>query len=496
MRTIVPGHTIRVMRAAVVALLSTLAVLAAGCGGDDLGAGSESAASQLKPGAIVYWETVSDPDSDQWQQVEELLGRFPDGDKWIAQLKQELADEEGVDWEQDVKPALGDQVALAVYSEAEADEPRIVGLTNPDDPDKTLALIRKLNAGEESPTVERVVGDWVVVSDSESAIDAALKGEGAALADDENFKSAMEELPDDALTTAYVDPAAAVRAFGGLDPDAEQGLELFGLDQIDFAGAWAKAKDEGAELAFTLRGEGADKLLGTGDLYSSALLDKVPDDAIAFLTFRGEGVSAQFRQFQDSPFYRMFVRGIEQELGISLAELAALFDGEVAFYARPGAPIPELTLLLDSDNAEQSRESAARLLRTIAERVDGEVTEEGGVTTARFEGFSVSVGSLEDAVVVTTSRKAIEDLRADGVKLADSDRFKDALEAAGAPDEYTGLAYVDLAETIELIMGFADSSGENVPPEISRNLQPLKSLVAYGTQEGNLASGVAFVEID
>jgi Protein of unknown function (DUF3352) len=484
----------RRMRAAVVAVFAALTLV--GCGGENLGAGGESASSLLKPGAIAYWESISDTDSDQWQQVEELLGRFPDGDKWIAQLKQDLAEDEGVDWEQDVKPALGDQVAVAVYSEAGAGEPRIVGLTNTDDPDKTLALIRKLNSGEESPTVERVVDDWVVVSDSEAAIDAALKGEGRALADDENFKSAMEELPDDALTTAYVNPAAALRAFGALDPDAEKGFELFGLDQIDFAGAWAKAKDDGAELAFALRGEGADKLLGSGDPYASALLDRVPEDAFAFTTFRGEGMSAQFQQFQESPFYKMFVQELEREFGFKLAELAALFDGEVAFFARPGAPIPELTLLLDSDNAEQSRESAARLLRTLAERGDGQVTEDGGVTTARFEGFSVSVGSLEDAVIVTTSRNAIADLRAEGGKLADSERYKAAIEAAGAPDQYTGLAYVDLAETIELIMGFADSSGEDVPPEISRNLQPLKSLVAYGTLEGNVASGVTFVEID
>lgn len=483
----------RPMRAAAVAVLAALALV--GCGGENLGARGESASSLLKPGAIVYWETVSDPDSDQWQQVEELLGRFPDGDKWIAQLKQELAEDEGVDWEQDVKPALGDQVAVAVYAEAGATGPNIVGLTNPDDPDKTLALLRKLNAGEDSsPTVQRVVDDWVVVADREAAIDAALKGEGPTLADDENFKSAMEELPDDALTTAYVDPAAALRAFGRLDPDAEQGLELFGLDQIDFAGAWAKAKDDGAELAFTLRGEGADKLLGTGDLYSSALLDKVPDDAIAFLTFRGEGVSAQLRQFQDSSFYRMFLRGIEQELGIKLAELAALFDGEVAFYARHGSPIPELTLLFDSDNVEQERASAENLLRVLARQLGGEVREAGAVTTVNFDDFMLALGSTDGAVVLSTSTNVFARSVADS--LADSDRYKAALKSAGAPDEYTGLAYVDLAETIELIMGFADSSGEAVPPELSRNLQPLKSLVAYGTQEGSIASGVAFVEID
>ena len=76
------------------------------------------------------------------------------------------------------------------------------------------------------------------------------------------------------------------------------------------------------------------------------------------------------------------------------------------------------------------------------------------------------------------------------------DRYKDALETAGAPDEYTGLAWIDLKETIDLIMGFASISGETVPPEVSRNLEPLRSLVAYGEKDGNLVKSLAFVGIE
>jgi hypothetical protein len=126
----------------------------------------------------------------------------------------------------------------------------------------------------------------------------------------------------------------------------------------------------------------------------------------------------------------------------------------------------------------------------------GEVTEDGAVTTARFGGFTVSVGTTDGAVVVSTSTKvfarSVED------SLGDSERYQAALEAADAPDEYTGLAYVDITETWELIRSYLGFAGGNdqLPPSVSRNLEPLKSLVAYGTRDGSLSTALAFLEIE
>jgi hypothetical protein len=485
------------MRLVTAVLASLLVLVAAGCGGADVGVNEGNGAELLRPGALVYWESSSDPGSDQWNQAEELLRRFPDGDEWIRQLRTSFERDTDVSWAE-VKEALGDQVVVAVYGTSLEQDPVFVGLTNADDPDKTVEVVRKLNASDEGDdAVTRVVDDWVVISDKEASIDAALKADGGrTLADDEGFKAGMEELPEDSLSRVYFDPAAALDVFGAADPETRDMLRTLGLDKLDFAGAWAKAKDDGAELAFALRGEGADRLLGTGDPYSSALLERVPDDAFAFYSFRGDAAKEQFQQFQDNPLYSMGLREFERELGIEISELVTLFDGEVAFYARPGAPIPELTLLLDAPNPAEARESAERLLRTIAQRAGGEVTEDGDITTAVFEGFTVNLGTVEGAVVLTTAKDAFTALAAEGDKLPDSDRYKESLDAAGAPEEYTGLAYLDLTEAAKLVLGYASSSGEDIPEDVRRNLEPLRSLVLYGEEDGNLASSFAFVEIE
>jgi hypothetical protein len=471
----------RAMRAAAVAALASVAVALAGCGSSDVGSGPPSSAGSLSEGAIVYLQAVSDPESAQWRQVEDLLGRFPDGDTWIADLKRMLAEDEGVSWEEDVKPALGDVVDFAVYPSA-SEDPILVALTNSADKDKTRALVEKLDAKQSQTTATRSVGDWLAISDKESSLDAALKGtSGRSLADSDSFKAAMDGLPDDAITRLYVDPAQAIEAAGSTDQESRRALSMLGLDRLDFAGAWAKATDDGAELALALSGEGADKLLGSGDEYTSALLDKVPSDAFAFSTFRGDGIAEQLQRLRRNPLYALGLGQFEREYGIDADEVAKLLEGETAIYLRKGSPIPEITVLLDSSDPEQAKAAVDRLV---------------GLIEPHLDGFELTTGLVGDVVVLSTSRGAVREIEQAQGTLGDSDRYQDALKVAGAPDAYTGLAYVDLPNAIDVILGYAGASGEKAPAEVTRNLEPLRSFVAYGERDGSLVRSRAFLQID
>jgi hypothetical protein len=319
--------------------------------------------------------------------------------------------------------------------------------------------------------VTRVVGDWVAISDREESIDAALREQGGqTLADDDTFNSALEGLPDDALSRVYVDPARAIELVRpGKERDA---LSLLGLDALDFAGAWVKAKEDAAELAVTARGEGTDRLFGTGQPYSSELLDKVPDDAFAFLSFQGDGLRRQLEAIRGNSLFAKGLRELEREYGIELDEVLPLLAGEVAFYARPGLLMPEFTLLIATTNEVGTRAAVERVLRRVPDEP------------------RLSVRTLDGIVVVSTAHDPADDLGESGDKLPDEDAFKDALEAAEVPEQYTGLAYVDLTKVAGLVAAFADSA------EVRRNLEPLRSLVAFGTKAGDEISARAVLEID
>jgi hypothetical protein len=289
----------------------------------------------------------------------------------------------------------------------------------------------------------------------------------------------MNDLPDDALSRGYVDPA---RVFDLLGPDESKALGMLGLQNLEFAGAWAKAKDDGAEFAAAVRGDGAERLFGTTEPYSSRLLEKVPDDAFAFLSFQGAGLRRQLEELRSNPLFAMGLRDFERESGIKVDDVIALLDGEIAFYARPSLPIPELTLMLQTDDEARAKATVERLLQGVSDKL---------------EGFRLTVGSLDGAVVVSTSPRAVAELQQSGGKLPGSDRYEQALEAAGAPEEYTGLAYVDVSETWSLVRQYLGLSGEEnqVPPEVGRNIEPVRSLVAFGKQDGSLSTFLAFLEI-
>ncbi|HET6642841.1 MAG TPA: DUF3352 domain-containing protein, partial [Gaiellaceae bacterium] len=328
--------------------------------------------------------------------------------------------------------------------------------------------------------VTRVVGDWVAISDRKAAIDMALKeGSGRSLEDEQSYRSAMNDLPDDALSRGYVDPARVVEL---LAPDQRKALSTLGLENLDFAGAWIKASDDGAELAAALRGEGADRLFGAAEPYASRFVGQVPDDALAFLSFQGAGLRRQLEQLRSNPLFAMELRDFERESSIDIDDVIGLLDGEMAFYARPAVPIPELTLLIQADDEARAKATVERLLRGLS---------------SELQGVHLTVETLDGAVVVSTSTKAREALRGSDAKLPDSDRYKQALKAAGAPDEYTGLAYVDLSNAWDLIREYLGLSGEGdeVPPAVRRNLEALQSLVAFGKQDGSVSTSVAFLQI-
>src|SRR5690349_13584028 len=104
-----------------------LAALLAGCGStpksSSTGGSVPAGASEVRAGALAFVSLNSDLGSDQWQQLDKLAQKFPGRDKAVAQLKQQLT-EQGVDYDQDVKPALGPEVDVAVVAGAPGASPQ------------------------------------------------------------------------------------------------------------------------------------------------------------------------------------------------------------------------------------------------------------------------------------------------------------------------------------------------------------------------------------
>jgi len=478
-----------------------LASLVAGCGG---GTSNTSAGSSIPAGASIvrsslvgFVEIDSDTGSNQWQQLDELAKKFPGRDKAIAHIEDELT-KKGLDYESDVKPALGPELDLAIASAGGEKSTRVVGLTRPDDPAKLEALIHKLNSsdsGGENAVSRQLEDGWYAISDSQLAITSVLKGDETALADDATFSQAMGKLPADTLVKAFLDgqragalasQAAAKGGGSSLDPS------LLGLDNLRYVAVSASAEDDGIRIHGASSGGPA---TGGGE---TTLADAVPGDAFVLFDFLGQGTTDQLGRLKSNPQFAPVLDELK-EYGVTLDEVLALLNGEVAFYARPAGVIPELTLVLEPKDAAAALATIQKLMEHLAASSSGKVesgTQDGHpVKTVELGNFAIHYGAVNGKVLLTSGLNGIADFGTSGDRFPDSADFKEAKDAAGMPDSTRGFAYIDVKDVLPLLEGLAALSGKSLPSDATENLRPLRSFLAWSEGGPDSRTYDAFLQI-
>jgi len=444
-----------------------LAVFAlAGCGGSELtGSVVDSDVAALAPAsalAVIALET--DPESEQWQQAERLLERFPGRQRLLDELRSGLS-KEGVDAEQDLLPALGDRTYV-VFLDVETDE-NVVVLTRPRDPQKLQELVREAD----DPAVTREVEGWTLIAETDAALDRFAAG-GDRLADADWFADAQGRVEDDALVTFLVNGAAiGEAAASSLSSDCEPPEW-----QLDYAAGTVSAEEHGLRFAFASEGEGGESADG------ESLLSRVPSGALLFLGFPGFGglgVTDQLRCTTDE-------QGLpdgERFLGVSYEQLGDLFAGGFALSVSPSALVPEATLLL----APEDEAAAVATLDRLAERAVasglGQLRPRtvDGIAVKELEAGPVTVlyGGADGRVAITTTVRGLQALTGELDSLSDDDRFRAALDAAGVDDGEDVVLYLDLQQLVQLADGLAGLAEEDVPADVEANLEPLRSFLVW-----------------
>src|SRR5215218_3174697 len=211
--------------AAYFALLG-LAIFPAGCG--SRGTPSSTPAADVVPAsAPLYFALNTDFESDQLQQARDLLDRFPDGEAALDMVRAELESDENVDFETDVRPALGEQVGLVFLNfPTGAGDRDVVALVQPEDKAKLDTLVQ---SGEE-PAVTREIGDWTAVANGDAVLDRFEQAQSEQTLDEsDDFTEAMDGLPDETLVKAYVNTRALVGAIAAQSPEAPQARRRTGF---------------------------------------------------------------------------------------------------------------------------------------------------------------------------------------------------------------------------------------------------------------------------
>lgn len=249
--------------------------------------------------AIAYVSLNLDPAIAQKRNLLSIARRFPKAsdkakgefDEAKADLINDIVRESGLNYEQDVKPWLGDEVALVVLPAEGGGSPQVVVLIQAKDEGKAKAALAKAaqsNTGGD-PVQYAFVKDYAVVAGGEgedpakakAAIDAITRqgsSQDGGLAKTKRFADDVDQLAGDRLVIGWVDVKAALAQAGGLGaipgmsvPSQLKDAESVALD--------LHAEDDALVVQGVARSTGSKTASG-----APKLTESLPGDAIAALT--------------------------------------------------------------------------------------------------------------------------------------------------------------------------------------------------------------------
>jgi len=450
-------------------------------------ASTDRAATLAPANSAFYVNVYLQPSAGQQMNLSELIGRLPGFadaaslDEKVDQVVQNLLSGTGINYREQVKHWLGDQIAVVGWpgSQGAANAPVaiIAEVTDPEAAREAIAeilgeqgaqLTAETYAGVELQVSDTgayaFIGDMVVIGENADAIHAVIDVDGGAdsLAERTDFMATMDGLQPDHLASAFIDLAALTDATGL----SEQ------VSGVSTAGAVLVAEPEGLRISASAPfdrdeatpSDAAGFALG-GE--PSSLVDWMPADTIAEAVVFGLGQTLEDAEaaLGVAPEGAEIAGALDTiralaafALGIDLdADVLPLLDREVAVAVRGvegGLPSGQI-LLRPSDPAAAtdalervaSALSGVGATRTTEEIGEEEVTilslpDTGEVAYAEVDGIVIlGFGSADVAAAI--------EAHSSGESLGTSERYTTTFEVAGTRAGTE--AFVDVGAVVDLL---------------------------------------------
>jgi Protein of unknown function (DUF3352) len=427
-------------------------------------------ARAVPSGASVYATAYLQPSAGQKLNLASLLGHVPGFadpaslDQKIHEIAGRLLADAGLDYEGDLRPWLGDQVAVAV--EPDGLDPQaadVLLLVDVKDREEAVGALERLTAdlglqgaaqdyqGTQLTVAESaswaLLDDVLLVGSSEAIVKAAIDANADradSLADSPRFERAMESVPPDHLASIYVDLAALA---GAADVGDQLGgystaslalvVQPNGLQLAGSAPFTAEAAPSPAREAFALASE------------PSSLSDWMPDgtqlEAVVFGLSQTLRAAEQQLTAQDPGGD---VQGAVDQLraiaalglGINVdGDLLPLFNRESALAVSgldSGQPHGQLLLRpSDPDAAAAALERMRLALEDRGATSDRADVEGSTITSIQVPDVATLAYAMHDGVIVVGM--SVDDVgaslavQAHGSSLAEDDRYRAAWDLAG-----------------------------------------------------------------
>ncbi len=461
------------------AALAVLVALAAGCGGGGGGGGSSSgdAASLVPADAIAYATIDTDASSAQVSSALQILDKFPIKARAERQLRASIT-KSGVDFDA-LTSSAGSEVDIAVLTVN--GKPKPVGYAKPSDEKAFEAQLDK------SSTKHTTMNGWTVFADEKAVLDAATANHTSNLADDPAYQAATKTVPadGDAIARFYASSAGTQTALGAAKNNLGPSVGSLGsLTAAKWIAGALTSQDGAVKLEVHANAAGtASSSAGT------SLVDQIPAGSIVALALQGGGSVIPASAQQQ-------LSALGQQLGIDLPALVSALNGPVIAYVRAGIPLPEVTIAARPTEPQRAATAVGALITRVAKGARGVSTPVDGGTLTKVELGPVALyyGVNNGQLVVTDSANALAELKGSIGRLTGDSVFKEAKDGAGMTDDGQGFLFLDIKDALPALSGFAQLANQTLPPAVETNLRPLRSLLLFGSRNGDVQSFVAYVK--
>ena len=488
-------------RAVLLALISLLSLVAAGCGGSPASGGDEPA-SAVPANAAFYAEATVRPEGDLRDDALAAAGKVlrtgdpqAEIDELVAKAFAETEDPK-FDYEKDVAPWLGEKVAIwGTANTSSGEDFRGAVVATVEDEDEAQSALDRAVESSDKTFSDRTYKDVDYKASTDSAIGLvegfavagtepefkktvdAVKGDG--LDSDDRFQKAMDGLEDDRLGSFYADVQALMDTAARQDPEAAQQLEqakrIFPFDKIGSVAGALKANGDRIAVDATAQVP-EDAFAGLGSLYAGGatpLLGELPGESwVAFgAPDFGPSLKALYQQAAGALGGAAIENQLRQELGLDLQEDVFSWVGDIAVFARgttmdavEGGVVIQVT---DSDKAKAAFPKLLGLAQSRGNVPAKPVKIDGAEQAfeAPLPGLpkTVVAARSSERVVIAYGREAAVDALGGGTELADSGTYDAARSVLGDVEPGFLLSIPAVLELVEA-SGEADGEFEKAKP--------------------------------
>lgn len=407
---------------------------------------TKKAAAFVPTSALAYVSVAVNPSDSQKSDIDGILAKFPKASKKTFDAARDDALSRavknlGLDYQRDVKPWLGDELALAVMPNTP--QPSVVGLIKSKDDVQATAALEKAAKSPNFDAAYKVVKGYVlVVQKKDSALldtVARQANSGGGLASDAKFTRVVDKLSGDRLVTAWAD-GHALLALAKTELSRQTGkarINLNGLPDIGSAAADLHAVSNGGVLSGVVETPGS---TGGGDL---TVTNNLPSDslgAISLWDIGGAFDTVLGAALQSNPQASKDLNKAQQQFGLDIRnDVLSWMHGETVLAVGPPTtgPTPDFALLVHATDPAAAQGAVTKINGLFLQRgikLDQRPAPGGG-TMYVFPGpirtgIQPAMALLNDKFILASSTDYLTRLSKSGGGFDSSKSFKDTLGSA------------------------------------------------------------------